>query len=269
MALKRFIDDLEAVPEELRDQYSPTADGKFALQVEGADPKVKEFRETNISLQKQLAKLEEGMKPFKGIDPTFIQQAQQMQEQLEADEEKKLLKEGKFDEIIQRRLASGRAEMDAQIKAMQDELAKKDSTIGNLTGQLSTLTVDTDVRKAIESEGLKPRSGALDDILTRARQTWKIGEDGAMQPVDEKGDVRFGGDGNPLTMKEYVTKHLVESAAHLFEGASGGGAAGGSGGKPAPFGRTIDGTDPLAMGANLEAVAKGKVKAHLPTADGQ
>ena len=84
------------------------------------------------------------------------------------------------------------------------------------------------------------------------------GREGGVEPVDEKGEARYGSDGNPITMKEYVEKDLVASAPHLFEGGGGGGGSGGKG-QP-PRGRIIDSTDALEFGKNLEDIASGKAK---------
>ena len=267
MALKFLIQSLDEVAESLQDEYKPNPNGAgFVLDTEGIDPlaqkaKLDEFRDNNRGLKKQLDELKNAFAPFEGLDPKTLQKATEMQKQFEADEEKKLFAEGNIQEIVKRRTAVAIDEANNRLAEVQKTLGEKDSSIRKLTDTLAVLTVDREVSKAIEAAGVKIRMGALDDVTRRAREVWRVNEEGKMVPIDPSGDLRYGSDGNELTMKEFVQKDLVEHAGHLFEGGTGGGAAGGKGPGVKPGVKTIDASDPVAFGRSLEDIASGKAKA--------
>ena len=100
------------------------------------------------------------------------------------------------------------------------------------------------------------RAGAVEDVLLRARQVFKVVEGKA---VAFDGDRQlFGPTGDPLTVPEYISGKLAEAAPHLFEQSQGGGArkadsnnSGGSAGK-------INRNDSKAFLDNLADIASGK-----------
>lgn len=270
--LKKRIKALEDVDEALRSLYKKDGDG-YVLdmeQEEGDDSgdeepgRVKEFRDKNITLLKEKKRLEEALKQFEGLDPDVVKTLRQQAEEAKEKEIQDLLKKGKVDDVVQRKLAAREAEFKKQIDAVNSQMGEKDKTIGSLRGQLQGLLVDSGVTKAIEAAGLKPRVGAMEDIMTRARSVWKINDDGQMVALDAKGEPRYSSTkaGDPLTLKEYVTKDLLESAGHLFEAATGGGAAGGKGGGTST-GPVISGSDPLEMGRRVKDIASGKARVQI------
>lgn len=269
MALKPVVAKIEDVDEKYRPLYKPGTGG-FVLDFEGADDlgRLGEFRNNNIELRKQQEALAAQLKSFEGIDPEAVKSLREQQDKAKAEEEKELIRKGKFDELVARRTAAARADLDSQIKATRTTLEEREKTITALQGRLSVLVVDSDVAKAIEAVGLKPRAGALDDIHRRARDVWKVDDSGNMVAVDpSKGGKSplYSAEkaGEPITMKEYVAKVLAVQAAHLFEGSSGGGAAGGARGGGGAAGQMIEGGNALDFGRNLEGIAKGTVRVRL------
>lgn len=258
MAIPRIIKTLEEVAEPLRDLYKEQSDGTFSLDVQGEDPKLSEFRNNNRALHNQMKELEKAMEPFKGLDPKFIEHARQAAEAAKTAEEKELLQKGDFQEIIRRRTAGIVEDSAKRVAEIQKGAQADREAAAQLRARLGQLTIDQDIQKAISAAGVKPLPGALPDILARTHRTFRINDEGGVEPVDEKGEARYGSDGNPITMKEYVEKDLVASAPHLFEGGGGGGGSGGKG-QP-PRGRIIDSTDALEFGKNLEDIASGKAK---------
>ncbi|MBP7779490.1 MAG: hypothetical protein KA371_20420 [Acidobacteria bacterium] len=76
MALKCFINSPDDVAEPLRSLYAKTADGRYALALDGEPhgyvkaEKLAQFRANNRSLNAQNAELAAKLKAFDGIDPT-------------------------------------------------------------------------------------------------------------------------------------------------------------------------------------------------------
>lgn len=209
MALKYRIKKLEDVPEAVRGLYKPDGE-EFILDAEGIVPKERldEFRENNITLQKQLEKL-------KDIDPAKYRELTELQREVE---EGRLLKAGKIDEVVNSRVT-------AMKKALEEERDGYRSRAESSESQLSVLLIDSAVRN--EALKLGVVSTALDDVVLRARSIYKM-KDGAAVPHNEKGEVIFGTDGKtPMAMNDWVTG-LKKNAPHLFATSQGGGAGGGN-----------------------------------------
>ena len=86
-------------------------------------------------------------------------------------------------------------------------------------------------------------SGKTNNLATRPNGHFIYSEDGS----------------TPVSMKEWLT-NLRHDAPHLFQPATGGGSGGASTTNvPPPLGGAVDWSNPAAVGANLEDIAKGKV----------
>lgn len=265
MALKHKIDKLDGLSDDVKKLYRQDGSA-FVLDVElPEDPKIAEFRSNNVTLSNALSALKDQMKVFEGVDPEAIKSMRAQAEAAKADEEKELIKKGRWDELVQRRIAAAAQEFNSKIKASQEEMGKKDDAIKNLTGRLSVLMVDGEITKAIDAAGLKPRPGALDDIYRRARDVWRVDEKGNLNAFDSKSNgPMYSAEktGELINMKEYVAKRLATEASHLFEGSGGGGASGGAG-RGGGGGAVVIGNDPLEFGRNLKGIKDGTVRVRL------
>ena len=186
-------------------------DGAWLLDADGvvSQAKLDEFRQNNITLTNQLKK-------FEGIDPDAVRQLAVEKQRLE-DEQR--LKDGKFQDVLDARLKTARAEWDKQHGVV---VAERDV----LTGRLTAIQIDQAVVTEATKRGLRPT--AIPDITSRARQTFKL-VNGVPQAFDSDGQTaRMGKDG-PMTLAEWVDA-LVSDAPHLFEANAGSGAAGSGGG---------------------------------------
>lgn len=253
MSLKRKVKSLEEVEEQYRDLYAQQGD-EFVLQVEGGEDnsKLKEFRQNNLKLSKQVDELTQKLNVFANIDPAKIEDAMKALTLKNQLEEQGLLKEGKLDEVISMRTQQMRTDFDAQLAAQK-------KTIDTLTTQANgfrTKLADTLIRsKALEALNrvgvVKPT--AVEDAISRAEKAWKVNDEtGELEPnniFDDKGE--------PATL-EYWAKQQLQVADHLFVPGSGGGAGGSKTPGVAGGAKVIAADDPLAFGANLEAIASGK-----------
>jgi hypothetical protein len=134
-------------------------------------------------------------------------------------EDEQRLKDGKFQEVLDARLKTARADWDKQQGVVVSE---RDA----LHGRLSAIQIDQTVVNEATKRGLRPT--AIPDITSRARMTFKL-VDGVPQAFEGE-KVRTGKDGvSPMTLAEWVDA-LVGDAPHLFEANAGSGAAGSGGG---------------------------------------
>jgi hypothetical protein len=206
MALKFKYLKREEIPTELVAHYAER-DGAWQLDCEPLQAatmeekrKLEEFRQTNITLSKQL---EDQKRRFEGIDPDAMREAVEAKRKLDEGE---LLKKGDIDAVLQPRLAP-------ILKRATDAEER-----------LSELLVNQGAITAATKRGL--RATAVPDLTLRARGAFKVVNGNAVA-VASDGTPKAGKDGvTPMSFDEWA-ENLVVEAPHLFESNSGGGAAGG------------------------------------------
>lgn len=269
--LPEQAESLEAVPEDYRRLYAEAEDegeGKVYRLVPGArvlldqikqlKSKVDEFRGTNRSLAAQMKDMEKRMA---GIDPEAYKKGMEALDKLREIDEQGLIKEGKVDEVIEKRVAARveamRRDAESQVRAKDEVIAQHKQEVQSLRSRLGALLIDTQVQTAVNEVG-KPRPGAMTDIVARARSTFHITDTGEVQPRDQQGELRYGKDGQPLTFKEWAAE-LLTSAPHLFESPQGGGAGGGQKGNTANGRVRVIPKDPVLIGRYAEEIRKGTV----------
>jgi len=205
LKFKLETDQYEGLDDNVKPHYEKGEDGKsYYLDVEGAVSKTKldEFRNNNVELKRSLSK-------FDGIDLNEVSELKKFKQD---HKDSKLMDAGKLDSIIGEPTSNMKGEYEGKISELEKNL--------NLTStRLETLLIDGDIRAA--ATGI--RETAIDDVLLRARQTFKLHE-GTATPFDQDGNIIYGKDGtNPMSTTEWM-KGLEKSAPHLFKESSGGGA---------------------------------------------
>lgn len=273
--LKRFYKTKAEIPENELQFYVEKDDGWY-LDVEAAPKdndgggssedgeKLKEFRDRNIQLGKELDKarseLGELKKKVDGLDFEKYERAMQALDKLEGEEDRKLIEEGKLEEVVERRTRAAIQayvdKLDAKDKAYKD-LEKKYSETRNHLGRR---TLEQAAQLQINELGLRPQAGSLTDILSRVRSTFQMSGEDKFEAKDENGEPLYGEDGSPLTLTEYIRDHLAQKATHLFQAAKGGDASGNDSGRGTPGGqRVIRADDRDGFSRNLADIAAGKV----------
>lgn len=217
MKRKLTGEEYEKLSEEVQGLYKKEGDGNYYLDVEGESEdlkaekeKVKEFRANNITLQKRIEEFE---KKYKGIDPDKVKELEQKFQDIE---DKKLLEEGEIDKLVEQKTERMRLDYEAQIEALTKDNEKLSTDIRGLQERLSSEIIDSGITKAISNVGTV-RKGAMQDIINRGRQVWKLDEDN--NPVARKADGTplYGKDPKKLLSFEEWAEGLVKDAAYLFE----------------------------------------------------
>lgn len=268
MKLKARIQSLDEVDSKFHDLYTKISDGEYVLDVEDGDFKsrLSEFRNTNITLSKQLedakkqaavaAELQEKLKQFEGIDP---EKARELQQQIRDIEEKKLIDSGQIEELFGKRTERMKADYEGKISAMQKQLKELTGERDGFRQNLESVVIDS----GLQTEVLKvaaPRPGAMEDILARGRRVWKLGENSQPVPIDTDGKVMYGKDGQTtLSMQEWA-QGLMQTAGYLFEPSSGGGGFGNQSNSYSGSESVVLSDDQDAINANLEGIANGSVR---------
>lgn len=233
MALKYSLDTLDGLDDGVKSLYAES-NGKFVLQVDGAVPRARldEFRTTNVTLKQQMEELQAR---FEGVDP---EQFRELSAKAQKEKDKKLIDAGKVDEIVAQRIEAMRAEHDKVLGGLTKE---RDTFKVQLEGQL----IDGALRDAATKAGVRPT--AIDDVLLRGRQTFRVADGKAAAFEGDK--ALYGKDSEPLSVSEWVGG-LADRAPHLFDASAGAGAGAGTvgktnaGGKPSVTRAQFDAMDP-------------------------
>jgi len=174
--------------------------------------KLDEFRANNVALLKDK---EEISKKYKGVDLDVYNDMLQQSQNLK---DKKLLDEGKIEELMEERSKLMREEHNQVVENMKGQQL-------DLTKKLEHLLIDSAVRDSAVKAGVIDT--AIDDVVLRSQSIFSIKE-GKAVPHDSSGNVIFGdGNSDPMDVSEWV-KGLTESAPHLFNASTGGGSKHGS-----------------------------------------
>lgn len=220
--LKRTYATKDEIPGEAAGLYVESG-GQHVLQhdleVEGFVPNatLEEFRNTNITLRKDLAR-------FEGVDPDKYRELSTREQQIRDAETKGA-------ERIEERVTE-------RTKAA---LQQWDKDREKLTGQVSTLSQKLQ-KAVIESRALELatpfglRKDAARNLILIVNEQWTLDEHG--EPVSFESDgktVRLDGAGKPMRgtdgLQRFIERQAREDAKFLFEGNQGGGGQGsGSGG---------------------------------------
>lgn len=188
-------------------------------EVNGLKSKNQELLGSNRTIKTELDKLKG---QFEGLD---IDAVKGLLAKVGQDEETKLIAEGKLDEVINRRTERLRTDSDKQIKAANERADKAEA----FAAKYSDKVLADSIRAAAIKAGALPE--AAEDIILRARGTFKLSEDGEAIATDRDGEVVYGKDGKtPLSPLEWA-ESLRETATHLWPRAQGAGQTGDNGGK--------------------------------------
>lgn len=159
---------------------------------------------------------------FDGLD---IEAVKGLLNKVGQDEETKLIAEGKLDEVITRRTERLRGDYDKQLATEKARADKAEA----FAARYSDKVLADSIRAAAIKAGALPE--AAEDIILRAKGTFKLSEDGEAVATDRDGEVIYGKDGKtPLSPLEWA-ESLRETATHLWPRAQGAGQTGDNGGK--------------------------------------
>lgn len=133
MALKAVVEDLEGVPEGLREHYTEGEGGKFYLVADGVDdlPSVRGLKSTLQKFKKvapdasDLARKLERLEALKDVDP---EEYQRLKDEAKKAGEKKIEKEGDFNALKEQM----EAQQAKEIAKRDTEIARRDSFIERL-----------------------------------------------------------------------------------------------------------------------------------------
>lgn len=257
--IRAVLESLDGLSADLAAAYRAEADGKFYLDLEGTDahPDVRGLIQNRDALKAEKAQLAEKYAPFKDFDPTKAKAAYEALQRAgetqpgtpPADIE--AVKRTHQQELEQIRLQAARDKEAAEAEIGRERDAARDYFVG---AEIARTLGRQEIRgSAVLLEG--PMRGMVKAVR---------GEDGrfSLQVLDKHGLPRIkDGQGTPFTIDDLALELRADPQYGKAFDASGAGGSGGdpAGGKGAGGARTVSRHDPVAFGANLEAIAKGEV----------
>lgn len=211
----------------MRDQIRAELRKELEQEVAG----LKSNRDAILAEKRQMKEqLESVMAQLNGVGGAEgIKALQQLQARLEKDESTKLVAEGKWEEVLDRRTASMRSEHGQQIKSLTEQLETATSRVAAAERARTDLLLETEVRASAGKLGVV--ESAVSDVILRAKGVFSFDpERTALVIKDKDGGAIFGKDGKtPMTVGEWL-EGQKESARHWFPPSKGAGAAGAHGG---------------------------------------
>lgn len=210
MALQLNIDggSYEGLDESVKGLYVEH-DGGWKLDVDGVEDvsglkSALERQKADAKLYKKKAKDLESR--ISGLD---LDMAERLVSQAESEAEKRLLAEGKLDEVVAQRV-------ERYIKAKDGEIEARDGRIKSLSDK----ALESALMSAASKAGVHRH--AIDDVLLRAKTIFTLDDNG--EPV------QLGADGSPVLGKDGKSNFspsewiggMVEKAPHWFPASSSG-----------------------------------------------
>lgn len=228
MPLPFITDSLESLDENVHSLYIEE-NGRFRLNIEGyEDPNglktaLQKERDAARDAKRKLTEMESKFNSqFEGLD---IDAVKSLLAKASEDEETRLIAEGKIDEVVSRRTERLRGDYDKQLKEANERIERAEA----FANQFKDKVLSDSIREAAIKAGALPE--ASDDIILRAKTSFKLNEHGEAVAIGKDGEVIYSKDGKtPLSPLEWA-ESLKEIAPHLWPRAQGAGPTGDQGGK--------------------------------------
>jgi hypothetical protein len=221
MALKATLteDEYGALDPKIQELYKKSGDG-YLLDAEGVED-VRGLKSTLEKLKAERKTLDGRIKELTDkwgdLDP---EQARKALDELQKLADKKLMDEGKVEELLTQRLAARDKEHDRVVKNLEKKLEAELAARTAATRRLEEALIDNGLRTAAGKAGVRP--AAMTDLVLRGKNVFRLHED-KVTPFREDGEILYGKDPKlPMTMEEWISG-LATDAPHLFEENKGGG----------------------------------------------
>jgi len=225
MALKFTVDSLDGLPAGVREHYTKVGD-KYQLATEGSNPRVDEFRSSNISMARELEELRPLKAKYEGVDP----------------DEYRTLK------------AKAAAGDSSDLVALRTELAAEKAARAAAQTRADALVLETKISDAFLRAGGLPKARAF--IVAAASPQFTV-EDGVLKGKTFSPNHP----GQPLSVDEFILLQTKENS-FCFGISSGGGATGNKGGGGTSSVKVIRNPDARTLGdaANAKSVKDGTLR---------
>jgi hypothetical protein len=268
MKLKRFVKSLDGIDEAFHPHYTRQGDGyALVLEDEGVaasanerekqlQQKIDEMRSTNIGEKRKREELEETLRRYQaaGVDPEEIQRLRELDETISKSQDAELIRKGKYEEVVERRLAAERNKLADAIKKLERERDDQRKRADDREAKWSRERISTEASNALTKVAVV-RPGAITDLQRRALDAFKVDpETGLLSTEMVDPDT-----GKPLDVEGWARLQTKE-ASYFFEPSQGSGANGGVR-KPADQTKRMAAADIIKPSVSqIDDIASGKIE---------
>lgn len=192
---------------------------------EGIDKKIAEATERlvakNTELLGEKKTIQEKLAEFKDItDPEKALEALNF---INENEDAQLIKDGKVNELIEKRTSVMRIEHETAVQELADKLMEATEGQSTFKNLYETKVMDDAMRAVAVQAGV--RIEAIPDVLLRAKSVFSLDKSGAPEARDEKGNLIKNKDDNVVTPAVWM-EDLKTTSPHYWPTSAGAGALG-------------------------------------------
>jgi len=215
---KLTAEEFGALKAELKEFYTKASDGGYILDAEGVEDvaglksALEAERKAKKTSNDALKLLQE---KFGDLDPV---KAREALEALDKQDLATLLKDGKLDEVVNKRTEKMRNDHDALVKSLNEQLKAATDEKTGLAGELGETLLRAAIAVAAPKKNVKAH--AIPDVHARARGVFKV-EEKKLVPYKPDGTPFYGKKGNALIDVEEWIESLQTDAPHFFEPSKG------------------------------------------------
>jgi prefoldin subunit 5 len=168
-----------------------------------------------------LGKYQETKTKLEGYGEISSDQVKKIMGVLQGNEEAQLLADGKFEEVVAKRLDRVKAEYDDKLTGMTSELEKLNGETGKYKKLYQERILGDQLRAIAIKEGVLPE--AYDDVLRRGFDIFSLAEDGTIEARNENGELLKDKKDMLLTPERFINA-LKETSPYYWPASQGSGA---------------------------------------------
>lgn len=182
------------------------------------DEQVKGLKAKNSELLGKVKEANDHLKAWEGLDP---EQVKGLMQRINADEETRLMSEGKLDEVLAKRTERMKADFGSQLGSRDKRIQELEQAMKAKDEQLDRIVIDGAVRDAAIKAGLVP--SAVEDAVIRGRSMFVRDEHGNPIARDAGGDLVMSKDGKSALGPSEWLESMKDNASHWWPPSTGGG----------------------------------------------
>jgi DNA-directed RNA polymerase subunit F len=200
---KQTIEAHEAMVKETKESLLGDMDKKIEEATAG-------LKNKNQELLNEKKKIQETLKDFENIDPEKAKEALNF---LETNAEAQMIKEGKIDELLEKRTSNLKSEYETQLEEISQKLEETSTKSQTFENLYKNKMIEDGLREAALQAKVRPE--AIDDIILRGSREFALGEDGSIESRDKDGKLRKTADDKILTPYNWIDS-LKKSHPHYW-----------------------------------------------------
>jgi hypothetical protein len=226
------------------EELTSSVDEKIDEAVAGLKAKNEELIGEKKSIQERLSEFSDITDPIKAMEALNF---------LTENEDAKLIKDGKIEEVIEKRTSQLRLDHETALEEFSIKIQDLESSKGKYKSMFQNKIIEDELRAVAAKQGV--RMEALSDVLLRGNTVFTLGSDGSVEARDSSGALLKNEKGSVLTPAVWIDG-LKDSSPHYWPISEGAGATGKVGNST----DTLDKLNALAERGDMEGFRKLRAK---------